>query len=911
MRQEIAYLAFNRGLASRLSLARADVKRIGLSAETMVNWRPRVLGSMMLRPGLAYLGATQGNNKARYLPFVFATDDVALVELTDSIMRIWTQDALLTRVAVGTAVTNGTFAGAITGWTDASDVGGAIAYVAINLLALTGNGSARAIARQLVAVALGDRGKEHALRISIDRGPVVMRIGSTSGGDEYVSETTIDEGTHSIAFTPTGDFYIQFQSTLARVVRISNCTIEAAGVVTLPSPYAASDLPNIRIDQSADVIYIACANFQQRRIERRGARPNARGWSIVKYKADDGPFLLVNTGATTMTSSVLTGNGTLTASVPTFKAGHVGALFEVVSSGQNVTASIVAQNTFTSSIHVTNVGEQRRFAITISGLTGTGSGVTVQVSLDNQVTWQDVATYLTDQSLTYADGLDNQDAFYRVGVKTGGYAAGTQVCALNYSLGSITGRCRVTSFTSSTVVNVEILQSMGALTATDSWSEVEWSDLRGWPTSVGFYEGRLAWAGKNGVWLSVSDAFTSFDEDVTGDSGPINRTVGAGPVDTINWILPLQRMILGAQAAEISCRSSSLDEPLTPTNFNLKSASTQGSAAVEALKIDNRGIFVQRGGTRVFELAFDQNSYAYDYSSTLLNVVIPEVGQPGISRLSLQRQIDSIIHAVRTDGILAEMLYDKVEQVNCWYTSMTDGASGIVEDTVVLPASSTGVEDQVYYQVRRTVNGATVRYLEKQALESECIGGTLCKLADAHIIYSGVAANVITGLSHLEGQQVVVWADGADVGTVDNADGSTSLTYTVAGGQITLAAAAANVVVGLPYIAQWKSGKLVQLQSQLGSSLNEQVIVKSLALIMSYVHAKGLKYGRDFTQLDDLPGIESGASPVGANDVRTNYDEQPFEFDGQWGQDERLCLQAQAPRPCVVIACVADVKGAG
>lgn len=916
MRQAIAYLAFNRGLVSRLALARADIKRIGLSAETMVNWRPRVLGSMMLRPGQAYLGNTYNNAQARYLPFVFATDDTSLIEVTAGGIRIWINDVLLSRVAVLTSVLNGTFTGSLASWTDASDAGGATAWAAGNLLTLTGNGTARGISYQLVNVGGADQGKEHALRVTVERGPVVFKVGAALGSDSYVTETTLDTGTHSLAFTPTGNFYVQFSNSLARVVRVSTCTIELVGAVVLPCPWSASDLVNIRggaDSQSADVVYLAAKNFQQRKIERRGTRPAARSWSIALFLTNDGPFMLTNTSATTMASSVLTGNGTLTASTPTFKSTHVGGLFELVSAGQTVTSTISAQNTFTNAIEVTNVGEQRRFSITVTPVTGTSTTVTLQRSLDGKATWQDVASYTVDQSTTFADGLDNQDAFYRLGVKTGNYSSGNIVCTLNYSLGSITGRCRVTAFTSSLVVSIEVLQDMGGTTATDSWSEGAWSDYRGWPTAVGFCEGRLGWAGKNGIWLSVSDAYTSHDADVTGDSAPIARTVGSGPVDTINWILALQRLMLGAQGAEISCRSSALDEPLTPTNFNMKVSSTQGSAAVEALRIDSRGVFVQRGGTRIFELAPDNSSGIYDYASTQLTALIPEIGQPGITRLSVQRQIDTIIHAIRSDGISADMLYDKVEQVNCWYTSMSDGSGGTIEDSVVLPASSTGVEDQVYYVVRRTVNGAVVRFLEKVALESECSGGTVCKLADAHVLFTNaVPSATVTGLIHLVGASVVVWADGkcladanGDIATFV-VDGTGSISLTNAG----VAYLATTGVAGLTYIAQWKSGKLTQLQSHLGSAMNEQIIIKSLALIMSNVHAKGLRYGRDFVNMDDLPTYESANDTVDPDAVRTNYDEQPFEFDGQWGQDERICLQAQAPRPCTVIAAVADVMSA-
>ena len=91
-RQNTHFLAFNRGLISSLGLARVDLKRTALSAEVMTNWMPRTLGSMMLRPGLQYLGTTRSNARAVYLPFIKATDDKALVELTASTMRVWVDD---------------------------------------------------------------------------------------------------------------------------------------------------------------------------------------------------------------------------------------------------------------------------------------------------------------------------------------------------------------------------------------------------------------------------------------------------------------------------------------------------------------------------------------------------------------------------------------------------------------------------------------------------------------------------------------------------------------------------------------------------------------------------------------------------------------------------------------------------
>lgn len=889
-KENVALVAFNRGLISRLALARTDIKRTAFSAATMTNWMPRVLGSMMLRPGLAYTGAVTA--AARMIPFVFATDDTAILEFTAGAMRVWVNDSLVTRASVSSAVTNGSFTTDLTGWTDNDDSGGTSVWVTGGYMGLTGNGSAFAIRDQTVTVSATDQNVEHALRIVIQRGPAVLRVGSTAGGDEYISETELATGTHSLAFTPTGDFRIRFMSSLKRQVLVDSCAVEASGVMSITSPYVAADLGKIRYDESADVVFLACSGYQQRRIERRATR----SWSVVGYYTNDGPFRTANTGPVTFTPAALSGNTTLTASKAFFKSTNVGSLFRVTSSGQQVTATATAQNTFTNAILVEGVSSQRIFALIVTALTASGSTVTLQRSLTSDSgPWTDVASYTTDQSTTFNDGLDNQITWYRIGVKTGDYSTGTILLTLTYSAGSTDGICRVTAFTSSLVVDVEVVQDFGGTSATDDWAEGEWSDRRGWPTSVAFYEGRLWWSGKNGIWGSVSDAFDSYDENVIGDSGTINRDVGSGPVDVVNWLLPVSRLIAGAQGAEFSCKSSSLDEPLTPTNFNIKPDSSQGSAAVGAVKIDKAGMFVQNGGTRVFQLSKDgQGSNGVDYDATDMTVLIPEIGEPSIVRMSVQRKPDTRIHCVRSDGTVAVAIFDRAENVLCWVEIETrDGDS--IEDVVVLPGASGTGEDAVYYVCARVINGSTVRHLERWALESECRGGTLNKQADAFLIYSGVYVTSIT-VSHLANETVVVWADGIDVGE-----------HTIsAGGVLTLTSAAANVVVGLPYTAQWKSTKLAYA-AEAGTALQQRKKFDHLGVILVDTHIGGLRYGPNFTDMDDLPLVEHGAIQS-ADTIYENYDQDSFEFPGEWGPDSRLCLEAAAPRPCNILAATLPIE---
>ena len=119
----VALFALNRGILSPLALTRTGLARYALSAEIQTNWIPRALGAASLRPALEYIGGVDGDNAARMLPFVFSTGDKAVIELTENKMRIWRNDAIVSRDAVSTAITNGTFDSDLTGWTDNDDSG--------------------------------------------------------------------------------------------------------------------------------------------------------------------------------------------------------------------------------------------------------------------------------------------------------------------------------------------------------------------------------------------------------------------------------------------------------------------------------------------------------------------------------------------------------------------------------------------------------------------------------------------------------------------------------------------------------------------------------------------------------------------------------------------------------------------
>jgi hypothetical protein len=278
----------------------------------------------------------------------------------------------------------------------------------------------------------------------------------------------------------------------------------------------------------------------------------------------------------------------------------------------------------------------------------------------------------------------------------------------------------------------------------------------------------------------------------------------------------------------------------------------------------------------------------------------PEIGQPGIVRIDCQRLPDTRIHAVKTDGTALVAVISRSEDVMAWIPIETNGS---IEDVVVLPAINGDLDDRVYYVVNRTINGQTVRYLEKWAQEINCRGAPVNRLADSHILYTGLPTTAITGLSHLEGQSVVVWADGHDIGTDDSTETWTQR-YTVSGGYITLPSASTNVTVGLSYSSKFKSAKLGSAAQS--TPLNQQKRIAAIGVILADTHPRGVRFGADFNVMDDMPLIEDGTE-IGTS-TQSDYDQNMIEFPGLWTTDLRVCLKAQAPRPCTVLAITMDME---
>jgi hypothetical protein len=75
--------------------------------------------------------------------------------------------------------------------------------------------------------------------------------------------------------------------------------------------------------------------------------------------------------------------------------------------------------------------------------------------------------------------------------------------------------------------------------------------------------------------------------------------------------------------------------------------------------------------------------------------------------------------------------------------------------------------------------------------------------------------------------------------------------------------------------------------------------VSRIGLVMADVAWKGVRVGRDFTNMTGLPVTYRGKA-LTAGQVLTAFDAVPGSFNGGWDADARVCIQVQSPY-CVTI----------
>ena len=592
-------------------------------------------------------------------------------------------------------------------------------------------------------------------------------------------------------FSVTTRFVLEFGHQYIRFWGNDSQVLSGGSPLEVASPYQESELRELQYVQVNDIMYLAHANHAPRKL----TRVSDTNWTLTTVAWSYPPLLDQNLTTTTIASSAASGTATLTASASTFVAGHVGSqwaiqwprssgsISETIDSNKTSTATLDIQGGWTLTTVGTWIGTVRLLRIPQKEMDEDGgSGFTAYEVV------REFNSLTTARNFT-ATGTEDE----RVGLKLQvlNYASNTSARVFLESTDfNSGGTVTINSVASGTSAGATVNKWLGSvITGTTQWSEAAFSAVRGYPRAVAIHEQRLCFGGTahqpNTVWCSKVDDFENFQLGVGADDG-LQFTVASSEGNRIEWMFSQKRLMLGTSGDEWTIGGADSGQAFSSTNVQAQKQSSFGSKTMRAILLNDVLLFVQRRGRKVRELTY--NFERDGWVAPDLTVLSEHVTQGELVELAFQQQPDAILWAVRGDGQLVGMSYERDQEVVAWHRHTTDGEF----ESVATVYGLSGADDEVWLVVKRTIGGQTKRYIERFKADNRAKFEAQTKddwwYLDCAKRYSGTATATITGLSHLEGKAVSVLANGA-----------VQPDETVASGQITLDKTYTKVLAGLPY----------------------------------------------------------------------------------------------------------------
>lgn len=353
----------------------------------------------------------------------------------------------------------------------------------------------------------------------------------------------------------------------------------------------------------------------------------------------------------------------------------------------------------------------------------------------------------------------------------------------------------------------------GAVPAARAWYIGAWYPGN-YPAVVTFHEDRLVFAGApqlpQRIDGSVSGQYNTFSPSAVVDSTVTAATayafsLNANTVNVVRWMQSDQHgLLIGTAGGEWLLSPGTTGQALSAINVSAKQSTLFGSEPIAPLRIGNETLFTQQGGRRLRALKYD--FYVDGFQGPDISVLSEHLTVTGFKQYALQKSPQQIVWAVRNDGALISVSYDRDQDEQGWMLHTIAGDSAKVLSVACIPAPD-GSRDEVWVAVQRVVNGTTVCYVERMtklweagdAVSYTLSGVTQQKYVPQDTYYLdsavrtvfGSPVTTITGLTWLEGQTVSVLADSA-----------THPDVVVTGGAITLQRSAQDVCIGLNYTSQ-------------------------------------------------------------------------------------------------------------
>jgi len=233
----------------------------------------------------------------------------------------------------------------------------------------------------------------------------------------------------------------------------------------------------------------------------------------------------------------------------------------------------------------------------------------------------------------------------------------------------------ITAFTSTTQVTWEIKLDIGSAAATTDWALGAWSDDTGYPRTVSFFEQRLVFGGSTAypqtIWASESGFYEHFHRGAGDPADAFIYTIAANKVNVIRWLAPARDLIVGTAGGEFKVGRPT-GEPLQPDNVQITQQTTYGGWNTQPIQIGNAVLFLQRQRKKIREFSYRFEDDAYlAQDMTLLS---DHITGNGITDVDYAQEPDSIYWAIRDDGTLLGMTYQRQEDIIAWHRHILGGS---------------------------------------------------------------------------------------------------------------------------------------------------------------------------------------------------------------------------------------------
>ena len=412
-----------------------------------------------------------------------------------------------------------------------------------------------------------------------------------------------------------------------------------------------------------------------------------------------------------------------------------------------------------------------------------------------------------------------------------------------------------------------------------------------WPAAVGYFEQRRLFAGwalspqsllatRSGTESNIAYHIPSVADD------RLALRIAAREASAIRHIVPVQSVILLTATNEFKMASTD-GGAISATNLQVRPQAYVGANNVQPVVVGSGVLYAQSRGGRVREMTY--NWQAQSYLTNDISLMAPHLFDYfNVVDMAFCRAPHPILWCINDQGQLLGMTYVPEQQISAWHWHDT-GNGDVFESCCVV---TEGTEDIVYVIVKRTINGATKRYVER--LSSRNFPTQADNFfVDCGATYSGAATTTISGLSWLEGRTVNVLGDGAVMPQC-----------VVTGGAITLQQAVSKAQIGLPITADLQTLPFTVPEPDFGFGH-----VKNINKVwLRVVKSSGVFAGPDFSSLVQYAQRTTEVYGAAPNLVT---DEIEITVTNSWGTSGQVCIRQTDPLPLTVVSATLEVSVGG